>query len=156
MIHMLETSLLNLSDLIKKETQNEYLSNVAKQLATWSSHYVPINQSIEDADNPYTKMAYELDERLRNKEIVLKSPPLAKPKRRDLHKKIRFEVYTLIEYEKLKKRPLIKKLREKFPEVSSGVICGVVNKLLKYRIIEISMKHESKSTLIKGRYWRKE
>ena len=156
MIHMLETSLLNLSDLIKKETQNEYLSNVAKQLATWSSHYVPVNQSFEDTDKPYTEMAYELDERLRNKEIVLKSPPLAKPKRRDLHKKIRFEVYTLIEYEKLKKRPLIKKLREKFPEVSSGVICGVVNKLLKYRIIEISMKHESKSTLIKGRYWRKE
>jgi|ETNmetMinimDraft_35_1059890.scaffolds.fasta_scaffold99418_1 hypothetical protein len=156
MIHMLETSLLNLSDLIKKETQNEYLSNIARQLATWSSHYVPVNQSFEDTDKPYTEMAYELDERLRNKEIVLKSPPLAKPKRRDLHKKIRFEVYTLIEYEKLKKRPLIKKLREKFPEVSSGVICGVVNKLLKYRIIEISMKHESKSTLIKGRYWRKE
>ena len=67
MIHMLETSLLNLSDLIKKETQNEYLSNVAKQLATWSSHYVPVNQSFEDTDSPYTKMAYELDERLRNK-----------------------------------------------------------------------------------------
>ena len=67
MIHLLETSLLNLSDLIKKETKNEYLSNVAKQLATWSSHYVPINQSFEDTDNLYTKIAYELDERLRNK-----------------------------------------------------------------------------------------
>ena len=153
---MLETSLLNLSDLIKKETQNDYLSNVAKQLATWSSHYVPINQSFEDADNPYTKMAYELDERLRNKEIVLKSPPLAKPKRRDLHKKIRFEVYTLIEHEKLKKRPLIKKLNEKFPEISSGVICRVVNKLLKFRIIEVSIKQDTKSILVKGKYWRKE
>ena len=67
MIHKLETSLLNLSDLIKKETENDYLSNVAKQLATWSSHYLPINQDIDDADNSYTKLAYELDERLRNK-----------------------------------------------------------------------------------------
>ena len=67
MIHMLETSLLNLSELIKQETESEYLSNVAKQLATWSNHYVPINQSFEDTDNPYTKIAYELDQRLRNK-----------------------------------------------------------------------------------------
>ncbi len=67
MIHMLETSLLNLSDLIKKETENEYLSNVAKQLATWSSHYFPANQSFEDTDKPYAEMAYELDERLRHK-----------------------------------------------------------------------------------------
>ena len=67
MTHMLETSLLNLSDLIKKETENDYLSNVAKQLATWSSHYVPINQDIDDTDNSYTKMAFELGERLINK-----------------------------------------------------------------------------------------
>ena len=67
MTHMLETSLLNLSDLINKETENDYLSNVAKQLATWSSHYVPINQDIDDTDNPYTKITYELDQRLRNK-----------------------------------------------------------------------------------------
>ena len=92
----------------------------------------------------------------KNKEIIFRAPPLAKPKRKDLHKKIRFEVYTLIEHEKLKKRPLIKKLNEKFPEVSSGVICRVVNKLLKHRIIEISIKQETKSTLIKGKYWRKE
>ena len=92
----------------------------------------------------------------KNKEIIFRAPPLAKPKRRNLHKKIRFEVYTLIEHEKLKKRSFIKKLREKFPEVSSGVICGVVNKFLKYRIIEISIKHETKSILIKGKYWRKE
>ena len=86
----------------------------------------------------------------------MKSPLLLKLKRRDLHKKIRFEVYNLIEHEKLKKRPLIKKLNEKFPEISSGVICRVVNKLLKLRIIEVSIKQESKSILVKGKYWRKE
>ena len=93
---------------------------------------------------------------MEDKEIVLKSPLLVKPKRRDIHKKIRFEVYTLIEHEKLKKRPLIKKLNEKFPEISSGVICRVVNKLLKLRIIEVSIKQETKSILVKGKYWRKE
>ena len=93
---------------------------------------------------------------MEDKEIVLKSPLLVKPKRRDIYKKIRFEVYTLIEHEKLKKRPLIKKLNEKFPEISSGVICRVVNKLLKFRIIKISIKQETKSFLIKGKYWRKE
>ena len=86
----------------------------------------------------------------------MKSPLLLKPKRRDLHKKIRFEVYNLIEHEKLKKRPLIKKLNEKFPEISSGVIYRVLNKLLKLRIIEVSIKQESKSILVKGKYWRKE
>jgi hypothetical protein len=76
MIHLLERSLIDLSELIKKETGNEYLSDIASQLATWSTHYIPFDQShdfiplkesYKDADSAFSKLAYELDERLRNK-----------------------------------------------------------------------------------------
>ena len=45
MVHLLERSLIDLSELIKKETGNEYLSDIASQLATWSTHYIPFHES---------------------------------------------------------------------------------------------------------------
>ena len=88
-------------------------------------------------------------------EIVVPSlPPLPK-RRRDVHTDIRFGVYELIETEQLKKKPLIKRLREKFPEIGSGVICRIVNKLLDQRVIEKDTKFKTKPILVKGRYWRK-
>ena len=76
MVHLLERSLIDLSELIKKETGNEYLSDIASQLATWSTHYIPFHESYDyisldksykDADSAFSKLAYELDERLRKK-----------------------------------------------------------------------------------------
>ena len=88
-------------------------------------------------------------------EIVIPSlPPLPK-RRRDVHRDVRFGAYTLIENEQLKKKPLIKRLREKFPEIGSGVICRIVNKLLEQRVIEKDTKFKTKPILVKGRYWRK-
>ena len=88
-------------------------------------------------------------------EIVIPSlPPLPK-RRRDTHRDVRFGAYTLIENEQLKKKPFIKRLREKFPEVGSGVICRIVNKLLEQRVIEKGTKFKTKPILVKGRYWRK-
>ena len=88
-------------------------------------------------------------------EIVVPSlPPLPK-RRRDTHRDVRFGAYALVENEQLKKKPFIKRLREKFPEVGSGVICRIVNKLLEQRVVEKDTKFKTKPILVKGRYWRK-
>ena len=88
--------------------------------------------------------------------VVPPTPSLPLPKRRrDIHRDIRFGAYTLIENEQLKKKPFIKRLREKFPEIGSGVICRIVNKLLEQRVIEKDTKFKTKPILVKGRYWRK-
>jgi hypothetical protein len=88
-------------------------------------------------------------------EIVVPSlPPLPK-RRRDIHTDVRFGAYALVENEQLKKKPFIKRLREKFPEIGSGVICRIVNKLLEQRVIEKDTKFKTKPILVKGRYWRK-
>ena len=94
-------------------------------------------------------------EKVGTKEIVVPSlPPLPK-RRRDTHRDVRFGAYALVENEQLKKKPFIKRLREKFPEVGSGVICRIVNKLLEQRVVEKDTKFKTKPILVKGRYWRK-
>jgi len=87
-------------------------------------------------------------------EIVVPSLPSPK-RRRDIHRDVRFGAYTLVENEQLKKKPFIKRLREKFPEMDSGVICRIVNKLLDQRVVEKDTKFKTKPILVKGRYWRK-
>jgi hypothetical protein len=62
MAHLLETSILNLSTLIEKETQNTKLADRARRLASWSSQYTPSNDSFEETDQPYATMAQELKE----------------------------------------------------------------------------------------------
>ena len=86
--------------------------------------------------------------------VVPSLPPLPK-RRRDTHRDVRFGAYALVENEQLKKKPFIKRLREKFPEVGSGVICRIVNKLLEQRVVEKDTKFKTKPILVKGRYWRK-
>ena len=117
-----------------------------------------IPQSLIDAANaPDDKKLLREWEKKTDKgkwKITSPSEPDSK-RRRDVHKDVRFGAYALIENEQLKKKPLIKRLREKFPEVGSGVICRVVNKLLEQRVIEIDTKFKTKPILVKGRYWRK-
>ena len=62
MAHLLETSILNFSTLIEKETQNTKLVERARRLASWSSLYTPSNDSFEETDQPYVAMAQELKE----------------------------------------------------------------------------------------------
>ena len=62
MAHLLETSILNLSTLIEKETQNTKLVERARRLASWSSLCTPSNDSFEETDQPYVAMAQELKE----------------------------------------------------------------------------------------------
>ena len=55
----------------------------------------------------------------------------------------------------LKKKPLIAKMREQFPKLSSSQICRFVNTQLKLKIIGIDTKFKTKPLIIKGKYWRK-
>ena len=54
----------------------------------------------------------------------------------------------------LKKKPLIAKLREQFPKLSSSQICRFVNTQLKLKVIGIDTKFKTKPLIIKGKYWR--
>ena len=54
----------------------------------------------------------------------------------------------------LKKKPLIAKMRERFPKLSSSQICRFVNNQLKLKVIEIDTKFKTKPLVIKGIYWR--
>ena len=54
----------------------------------------------------------------------------------------------------LKKKPLIAKMRERFPKLSSSQICRFVNNRLKLKVIEIDTKFKTKPLVIKGRWWR--
>ena len=68
---------------------------------------------------------------------------------------IQSELFNLIEKDKYKKRNLIKALRNKFPEVNSGVICRLIKKLLSFRILEIDKTFKTKPFIIKGKYYIK-
>tara|TARA_B100001063_G_scaffold216605_1_gene218438 strand:- start:18 stop:272 length:255 start_codon:yes stop_codon:yes gene_type:complete len=69
MAHLLETSIMNLSFLIKHEASNnddnadkkkqslEELSDIARLLASWSSKYSPSNISWDEADKQHLTMA---------------------------------------------------------------------------------------------------
>ena len=54
----------------------------------------------------------------------------------------------------LKKKPLIAKMREQFPKLSSSQICRFVNTQLKLKVIGIDTKFKTKPLIIKGKYWR--
>ena len=71
MAHLLETSIMNLSSLIKHEAKKnnngftgdkkkqslEELADIARLLAIWSSKYSPSKISWEEADKPHLTMA---------------------------------------------------------------------------------------------------
>ena len=65
------------------------------------------------------------------------------------------EMFKLIDTGKYKKRNLIKALREKFPDVSSGIICRLIKKKLELRHIEIDKTYKTKPYVIKGKYFVK-
>ncbi len=69
--------------------------------------------------------------------------------------KIADEMFKLIDTGKYKKRNLIKALREKFPDVSSGIICRLIKRKLSLRIVEIDRTYKTKPYVIKGKYYRK-
>ena len=69
--------------------------------------------------------------------------------------KIAGEMFKLIHAGKYKKKNLIKALRDKFPEVNSGVICRLIKKNMNLRLIEIDRTYKTKPYVIKGKYFIK-
>ena len=65
------------------------------------------------------------------------------------------EMFKLIDTGKYKKKNLIKALRDKFPEVNSGVICRLIKKNMNLRLIEIDRTYKTKPYVIKGKYFIK-
>ena len=65
---------------------------------------------------------------------------------------IQSELFYLIDKDKYKKRNLIKELRNKFPDVNSGVICRMIKKYLSLRVLEIDRTYKTKPFVIKGKY----
>ena len=79
MAHLLETSIMNLSILLKHEAANglqddkekkqqslEELGNIAHLLASWSAKYSPNKMSWEEADEPHLTMAEVLKGAIRS------------------------------------------------------------------------------------------
>jgi hypothetical protein len=65
---------------------------------------------------------------------------------------IKNEVFNLIEKDNYKKKNLIKALRNKFPDIKSGVICRILKKYLSLRVLEIDRTYKTKPFVIKGKY----
>ena len=73
---------------------------------------------------------------------------------KNINNDISSAIKNLIVSDKLKKKPFIKVIRGQFPEVSSGVVCRILNKLISSRVIEIDRTFKTKPLLVKGKYWR--
>jgi len=65
---------------------------------------------------------------------------------------IKDEIFNLIAKDNYKKKNLIKALRNKFPDIKSGVICRIIKKYLSLRVLEIDRTYKTKPFVIKGKY----
>ena len=68
---------------------------------------------------------------------------------------VKDEIFNLIEKDNYKKKNLIKALRNKFPEISSGIICRIIKNYLSLRVLEIDKKYKTKPFVVKGKYYVK-
>ena len=66
---------------------------------------------------------------------------------------IKSTIFKLIEKDRYKKRNLIKALREKYPKVSSNIICRIIKNYLNLRVLEIDRTYKTKPFVIKGKYY---
>ena len=66
---------------------------------------------------------------------------------------IKSTIFKLIERDRYKKRNLIKALRERYPKVSSNIICRIIKNYLSLRILEIDTTYKTKPFVIKGKYY---
>jgi len=66
---------------------------------------------------------------------------------------IKSTIFKLIEKDRYKKRNLIKALREKYPKVSSNIICRIIKNYLNLRVLEIDRTYKTKPFIIKGKYY---
>ena len=111
--------------------------------------YYYLNEELTAFNPPRGTMPYQSDEwfyRFLKKHGRLRVNINPRPKITD-------EIFRLIDNGKYKKRNLIKALREKFSDVSSGVICRLIKRKLELRQIEIDRTYKTKPYVIKGKYF---
>ena len=129
-------------------TLDKYDSNETENLGMWLAHLsmpqMCASWVSEDTFNSLLER-YKIDitSYVKDDERITKS----------IKGEIQSELFNLIEKDKYKKRNLIKALRNKFPDVNSGVICRMIKKYLSLRVLEIDRTYKTKPFVIKGKYY---
>ena len=109
-----------------------------------------VPQWLRDAAGKETKRKYKEAP----KEIVVPSLPMSPKQEKKRRQEDLMNALANLVDKGLKKKPLIAKLREQFPKLSSSQICRFVNTQLKLKVIGIDTKFKTKPLIIKGKYWR--
>lgn len=74
--------------------------------------------------------------------------------KRDDKKEIQRIILQTVSANTLKKKPLLKLLREQNPTINPTSLNRQLNNLLKSRVVEIDRKFKTKPFIVKGKYWR--
>ena len=125
-------------------TLDKYDSNETENLGMWLAHLsmpqMCASWVSEDAFNSLLER-YKIDitSYVKDDERITTS----------IKDEVRSELFYLINKDKYKKRNLIKALRNKFPDVNSGVICRMIKKYLSLRVLEIDRTYKTKPFVIK-------
>ena len=125
-------------------TLDKYDSNETENLGMWLAHLsmpqMGASWVSEDAFNSLLER-YKIDitSYVKDDERITTS----------IKDEVRSELFYLINKDKYKKRNLIKALRNKFPDVNSGVICRMIKKYLSLRVLEIDRTYKTKPFVIK-------
>ena len=109
-----------------------------------------VPQWLRDAAGKETKKKYKEPPQ----KIVVPSLPLSTKQLKKKRQEDLMNALANLVDKGLKKKPLIAKLREQFPKLSSSQICRFVNTQLKLKVIGIDTKFKTKPLIIKGKYWR--
>ncbi len=129
-------------------TLDKHDSNETENLGMWLAHLSMPQMcaswvSEDDFNSLLEKYKIDITPYVKDDERITKS----------IKGEIQSELFNLIEKDKYKKRNLIKALRNKFPDVNSGVICRMIKKLLSLRVLEIDRTYKTKPFVIKGKYY---
>ena len=128
-------------------TLDKYDSNETENLGMWLAHLSMPQMcaswvSEDDFNSLLEKYKIDITPYVKDDERITKS----------IKGEIESELFNLIGKDNYKKRNLIKALRNKFPDVNSGVICRMIKKLLSLRVLEIDRTYKTKPFVIKGKY----
>ena len=122
-----------------------------KGIANPDDEFLQIPQWLKEYANKKDKTQPIIEEAPK---IVVPALPLSpKQLKKKRHKELMSFLACLVDTG-LKKKPLIAKMRDKFPKLSSAQICRFINNQLKSRVIEIDKTFKTKPIIIKGKYWR--
>jgi len=147
-----------------KDVPNDAPIQVALDKKYWGSNHVDENEAMElgqqlsNLSMPQMCGSWVSEDKFNSllEKYKIDITPYVKDDERitkSIKSEISEELFKLIDNDKYKKRNLIKALRNKFPDVNSGVICRMIKKLLSLRVLEIDRTYKTKPFVIKGKYY---